>query len=56
MMIIHKEAVIYVIMDGFTTLVTWISYVVFVQLECGKQLSNVLSWVRGVIFAFIINK
>lgn len=56
MMMVHREAVVYVTMGGFTTLVTWASYATFVQLGCEEQLSNVLSWVCGVIFAFIVNK
>ncbi len=36
MMMVHREAVMYVIMGGFTTLTTWASYAEFVQLGCEK--------------------
>jgi len=52
----HREAILYVICGGFTTLVTWGSYALFVILTGNLFLSNGLSWVCGVSFAFVVNK
>lgn len=52
----HREAVLYVIFGGFTTLVTWASYAIFVWFGMDLNLSNILSWVCGVLFAFAVNK
>ncbi|MCL2607994.1 MAG: GtrA family protein [Methanomassiliicoccaceae archaeon] len=52
----HREAVLYVICGGFTTLVTWGSYALFVILTGDVFVSNALSWVCGVSFAFVVNK
>ena len=56
LMMVHREAIMYVIMGGFTTLVTWASYAGFVHFGVSEEVSNVLSWVCGVVFAFIVNK
>ena len=56
LMMVHREAIMYVIMGGFTTLVTWVSYAGFVHFGVSEEVSNVLSWVCGVVFAFIVNK
>lgn len=56
LMTVHREAIMYVIMGGFTTLVTWVTYAVFANLGINENVSNVLSWVCGVVFAFVVNK
>ena len=56
LMMVHREAIMYVIVGGFTTLVTWASYAGFVHFGVSEEVSNVLSWVCGVVFAFIVNK
>ena len=56
LMMVHREAIMSVIMGGFTTLVTWASYAGFVHFGVSEEVSNVLSWVCGVVFAFIVNK
>lgn len=56
LMMIHREAIMYVIMGGFTTLVTWASYAGFVHFGISEVIGNVLSWICGVVFAFIVNK
>ena len=56
LMMVHREAIMYVRMGGFTTLVTWASYAGFVHFGVSEEVSNVLSWVCGVVFAFVVNK
>ncbi len=52
----HKEATLYVIFGGFTTLVTWATYALFVWAGLGLNESNIASWICGVTFAFVANK
>ncbi len=52
----YREAVLYVVCGGLTTIVTWFSYAVFVWAGLELNLSNILSWVCGVSFAFVVNK
>ncbi|MDR3206030.1 MAG: GtrA family protein [Candidatus Methanoplasma sp.] len=52
----YREAVLYVICGGFTTLVTWGSYAVFVWAGMELNASNILSWACGILFAFVVNK
>ena len=52
----HKEAVLYIVCGGFTTLISWASYALFVSAGIELNISNILSWVCGVLFAFVVNK
>ena len=52
----HKEAVLYIVCGGFTTLISWASYALFVSAGLELNISNILSWVCGVLFAFVVNK
>lgn len=52
----HKEAILYIICGGLTTLVTWGTYAVFVNLGMEINAANILSWICGVLFAFVVNK
>lgn len=52
----HKEAILYIICGGFTTLVTWATYALFVWVGLELNVSNILSWICGVSFAFVVNK
>jgi Predicted membrane protein len=52
----HKEPILYVFFGGFTTLISLASYMVFVWLGLDLNVSNILSWVCGVLFAFVSNK
>jgi len=52
----HREALLYVICGGFTTLLTWLSYAGFVWLGIDINISNILSWTCGILFAFVVNK
>ncbi len=53
----HREAILYVFWGAFTTLVTLASYALFVRaFRIDPNISNILSWVCGVAFAFVVNK
>lgn len=60
----YKEIVMYLIFGVLTTLVSWVSYAVFVWIlgsfiQNGTVLAsvaNVLSWIVAVAFAYITNK
>lgn len=41
---------------ALTTIINWSSYMVFVWLGIDINISNVLSWICGVSFAFVANK
>ena len=52
-----KEIVLYLVVGGCTTAVSFIIYFAFTRLFLlGYYLSNVLSWVGAVTFAFFANK
>lgn len=52
----HREAYLYIICGGLTTLVTWASYALFVRAGIELNLSNIMSWFCGILFAFVVNK
>ncbi len=53
----HKEIILYIIVGGCTTLVSFIVYALGVELlSLSETASNCLSWVIAVAFAFITNK
>lgn len=60
----YKEIITYIIFGVLTTIVSWGSYTVFVHLFKGAipnedvriSVSNVLSWIAGVAFAYVTNK
>ena len=52
----HREAILYVVCGGFTTLVSWFTYAVFVWVGLDLNVSNILSWFCAVLFAFVVNK
>ncbi len=52
----HREAIMYLICGGGTVVVSWVSYAAFVQCDFELNLSNILSWIIAVIFAFVVNK
>ncbi len=53
----YKEIISYIIFGLLTTVVSWGSYTVFANV-CGLSVfvSNLLSWICAVVFAFITNK
>lgn len=54
----HRELITYVIAGGLTTLVNLATFKIFnIILGDSKYLiSNIIAWVAGVIFAYVINK
>jgi putative flippase GtrA len=52
----HGEALRYLFFGGINVLVTWSAYALLVLSGVNPTLSNALSWIIGVIFAFIVNK
>ena len=53
----YREFIVYIIFGVLTTLVSWGSYALFVNIcHLSVAVSNFLSWICGVIFAFITNK
>lgn len=62
LLIKYKEIITYIIFGGLTTAVSFVSYAVFtkiIPIQNGITLasvSNVLSWICAVLFAFVTNK
>ncbi|MDR0888168.1 MAG: GtrA family protein [Candidatus Methanoplasma sp.] len=52
----HREGVLYLVCGAGTVLVSWLSYIIFVWLGLEINISNILSWVCAVSFAFVVNK
>ncbi len=52
----HREGILYLIFGAGTTLVSWGTYSLFVWFGVDINISNILSWVCGVSFAFVVNK
>ena len=52
----HQETVLYLIVGGLTTIVNWGTYAVLVQIGVEINISNIISWIAGVTFAFVMNK
>ena len=53
----HKEIITYIIFGVLTTLVSWGTYAVFVNLlSMSVFIGNLLSWVCAVSFAYVTNK
>ena len=52
----HKEVILYLIFGVLTTVVNWLAYAAFVWIGLDINVSNILSWIVGVSFAFVVNK
>lgn len=58
----YKEIIMYLIMGGGTTVVSWFSYAIFVSIlpiadsDTIVLVSNIISWILAVVFAYITNK
>lgn len=54
----HKEALLYLLFGGLTTLVSILTFAIINQLLGDERylLSNLISWVIAVVFAFFTNK
>lgn len=55
-MIKHREAVLYIFFGCLNVVVTWFSYAALVWMGMELNLSNILSWLCGSLFAFVCNK
>ena len=52
-----KEIITYVIFGVLTTVVSWGSYTVFVEVLSMKVfVGNLLSWICAIVFAYVTNK
>ena len=57
----HKEIILYLIVGGMTTIVSWLSYALLrLILDVGDpfqmQVAVVLRWIAGVSFAYVMNR
>ncbi len=52
----HGEGIRYIAFGLLTLVVSWVSYSLFVIMDIDMTLSNALSWVAAVVFAFFVNK
>ena len=52
----YREPILYIFFGGLTTIISWVSYAAFVWMGIEINISNILSWICGVLFAFVTNK
>lgn len=52
----YSEAVRYLIFGALNVVITWVSYSLLVVLGTDLNVSNILSWIIGVLVAFVCNK
>ena len=52
----HQEAILYLFFGFLTTVVNWGTYAVLVWFGVEINVSNIISWIVGVLFAFVVNK
>ena len=52
----HGEAMRYLFFGGLNVVVTWLSYAALVVLGIDINVSNIVSWILGVLFAVVMNK
>ena len=52
----YREPILYIFFGGLTTIISWVSYAAFVWCGIEINISNILSWICGVTFAFVTNK
>lgn len=52
----YEEIILYLIFGFLTLVVNWSAYAIFVQCCIEINLSNILSWIVSVSFAFVVNK
>ena len=53
----NKEAILYLIFGGFTTLINILSYsLLYYAVGFSNTLSNIFAWIVSVVFAYITNK
>ena len=52
----HKEVLLYLLFGGLTTVVSVVSFALFVGLGLNELVANVLSWILAVLFAYVTNR
>ena len=58
----HKEKILYLFFGGLTTLISFVTYLVLTntafnpKISIDLQITNILSWFTGFIFAFFMNR
>ena len=53
----YKEPILYVFFGGLTTLLNMAVYFVCTKaLKMGLEISDILAWIAGVLFAYVTNK
>jgi len=52
----YREGILYLFYGALTVLVSWGTYALFVWIGMDLNISNVLSWICAVSFAFVVNK
>ena len=52
----HRESVLYIFFGSFTVLISWGTYAAYVWMGIEPVISNALSWVSAILFAFVVNK
>ncbi len=53
----YREAIVYILVGGLTTGVSWVVYAVCVRFfGWSIEVGNVVSWIAAVSFAFVTNK
>ncbi|MDR1954679.1 MAG: GtrA family protein [Candidatus Methanoplasma sp.] len=52
----YRGGILYLIFGACTVVVSWLSYALFVWSGIDVSISNVLSWICAVSFAFVVNK
>ncbi len=53
----HREVLLYLFFGGLTTLISWGSfYLLHYPMGINELISNILSWVLSVLFAFVTNR
>ncbi len=52
----YEEVILYLFFGVLTTIVNWGTYAILVSCGLEINLSNIISWIVGVSFAFVVNK
>ncbi len=53
----YKEYILYIFFGGLTTVVSWASFYICTHpLNIGTVISNIISWILAVAFAYVTNR
>lgn len=58
----YREIIVYVIVGGLTTIVSWLAYFICVvtfldaRNPVQLQIANIISWIAGVAFGYVTNR